>query len=661
MNPTSDIVRRESVQGLPDVKTEGALVGSFWALDGTGRGPILPAPWTRACERLLRQYDTNVYNTLWMGAEAGLVSKWQSTPWVIDGGRNLTNRFQRTFRGAQFGVGWDSFVTRIGRDFLRYNGGAWFEVIAPGDPMKPPTGPAVGIAALDSYYCLPTGDPDYPVLYYSRPTATKPQTIHILHKDRVRHLVDMEDGSQDHPGYGLCALYRAIAVVERQLYMSRYIVQMLDDKPSPGFMTIQGLTDEAWKKAWQKFKQETSNDELPEWGKVFALVGLDPSMPIKIENISLSRPPEKFDFKEYVDIDVDEMALAIGVDRQDLFPLASKSMGTGAQSQILAEKAKGKTYGKFLSLLERLLNDVLPEELTFTFKTNDPQKEAQDAATFKAWGDGLTSAGQHLSIDEGRRLLAEQVEAVESVVMDGSGQLVELTDADVSPNVTQGIEPNNNPAPAPVTEQPTVTSAGDATPNAPAAQTKDFEDTRSDFVEDFIDLVQGSLHDDVGRRRAGTVLRAQLNSYGKQAREDGLKEGGVEDGLSDDDLTDHAAWLARQSGYVTDFLDEVYGDGLTDKEVDARAEAWANKSLQEAFYEGLESADQNGLYEFVGEDGKESCATCKTLKGQVHRMKDWADNALRPGVDTDAFDCGGWQCDHNLQKTSGRASGDWLN
>jgi hypothetical protein len=65
------------------------------------------------------------------------------------------------------------------------------------------------------------------------------------------------------------------------------------------------------------------------------------------------------------------------------------------------------------------------------------------------------------------------------------------------------------------------------------------------------------------------------------------------------------------------------------------------------------------MYEFTGEDGAESCSDCQRLKGQRHRMKDWTRKGLRPRVDTSAFECGGWMCQHVLARTTDRASGKW--
>lgn len=639
-----DELRRLTVQDLPRVSQDGA--GGLW-WNANPRGPILPAWGTRDRERVLRLYDRHDYNTLWQGAKANLCKKLAATPWEIKGGRNTTNYFQRVLQDAQFGAGWTTFVKQFAADYLRFDGGAYAELIAPGDPRKAPTGAITGIAALDSYYSWPTGDPEFPVVYWSRFGK-----IHTLHYTRVLHMVDMNDSDQFNPGYGLCALSRAIAVVERQLFMGRYIVSNLDDKPSPGVVIANNINKDIRDRMAATYGREQSSDEPPPWGNVMWIYNLDPTKPATMENFTFSRPPEKFDYAVYVQIDVDDLALAMGVDPQDLRPLSSRSTGTAAQSHLLHEKANGKTYGDFLIEFERRLNLALPESIEFSFDTHDDAQQQQDAQTAQLWAGVATALAPLIGAQQAVQLLADQVEAIKNVMVDEGGEIVQLTDLDPQPSSISGQVSAQVAA-----ETPPPVAAGDSTPNNASGAQKDFDSTRAQFVANLTDLLHGSVNDEVSRRRAGTVMRGQLSSAGRQARKDGLEAGGVTTGLSDADLNAHAVWLAQQSGYVSDFLSSVYKSGLTDAEIDAHAELWANKSLQTAYYEGLESADANGLYEFTGTDGKESCATCQSLKGTKMRMSEWTAQKLRPGVDTDSYICGGWNCAHRLERVGGAAKG----
>jgi hypothetical protein len=637
-------VIQQSAQDIPDISKDG--ISAMWLYEYR-QGPILP-PWgTRRREQVLRIYDRQEYGTLWQGAKAGLVKKWTSTPWEISGGRNLSNYFQRVWRASQFTGGWDSFLTRVCSDFLRFDGGAWIEVIAPGDEMREPTGMVTGLAHLDSFWCYPTGDPEHPVLYWSRYGK-----LHKLHRSRVIHLVDMEDGDQNNPGYGLCALSRAIAVVERQMYLNRYIVSNLDDKPSPGVVIANNIDSKVRDNMIARYTAEQNNDAPPPWGNVMWIYNLDPAKKAELENFTFSRPPEKFDYPVYMQVDVDDMALAIGVDPQDLRPLSSKALGSGMQSEVLDEKGKGNTYAAFLRLFERKMNDVLPESLEFAFKTSDSTKAQKDATTAQVWVTVATALAPMVGAQVAAQLLADQVPALEKVLIDDAGNLVQLGDVDVQPAAEENAKPvgKEPPAAAAGTGKPTTqeTTATDSTPNA----RKDFADTEASFETDLVDLIHAGLDGDVNRRRAGVVMRGILNSYGKRARLDGLVENGVTTGLSDADLSAHTIWLAEQSKFVSEFLTSSYKSGLTDAQIEQHVKMWGNVSLTKAYYEGAESANANAVYQFVGDDGAESCETCQSLKNKTMRMSEWAAQKLRPGVDLESYACKGFSCAHRLERVN---------
>ena len=651
MNPTTlTRVERQSVQELPEVDkaTSSFNTSAFWS-DIWQRGEILPDPVTRPGERWLRWYDRHNMNTLWHGTKSGLIKRFGATPYELKGGRNLTGYFDGVLRYAQFNAGFRQLIELLANDYLVFNGGAYMEVIAPGSPLRPPTGRVMGLAHLVSYACVPTGNPEYPVVYTDRLGK-----LHLLHHTRVVHFIDTPDGDQNHPGYGRSALWRAIAICQRQILMGRYVVTSLDDKPPPGLLLVGGMTREKWETVWTKYRSDQSMDEKPDWGRTLALFGVDADHAPKVESVAFTVPPQSFDYKVYVELDVHEFALAVGVDIQDLWELTSGNLGSAGQSEVQHAKSRGKTYGEFLATFERAMNNyVLPTSLEFEFKISDPYEANERAQNAQLWAGVLSAVGSALTPDEKRRILANQVEAIADAVLDENGELIRLTDAD-----PEELEDTTVGDAAPLEMQPaTDADVPDTTDAVQLALVKDYDATRAQFVTDLSDLVQAGLADEVNRRRAGTVMRAQISRLGRTAYADGLKAGGVEDGLSDDDLNAVAVLIAEQSGYVADFLNGLYANGLSDDAVSAHANMWANKSLQAFFDAGRLSADGNGVYEWVlGE--AEHCASCLAMSGQKHRLKEYAAKGVMPK--SDKLQCHGFNCACLLVKSSGRSKGNWL-
>ena len=744
------IQERQSVQFLPDAKKGSGLTELVPYV--TVRSEILPIWGTRERERWLRLYYRHPHNWLGQSAFGGLIKKVKSTPWEIKGARRV-KYFQEVLQQADFGRGWGSLLSKVVLDFLRQDGGGYIEVIAPGKPDREPVGPITGLAPLDSLRCLPTGDPEFPVIYYNR----KGQ-LHLLHRSRVIQLVDLPDSDEERPGYGLCALSRAITIVTQQIAMNRYVSQKLDDRPKPGFVLAQNISRAKVDEAFQRQQEAMQRDSLPPEGNTVWLFGVDPANPIKLDSFTFASAPEGWSAKEYNELHVNAMAAALGVDVQEIWQLTGGNLGSGQQSQILHLKSQGKTYGDLLTTLERAINKTLPETLDFAFKHHDPQESQLSAATAQTWAGVTTSVGGILSDDEKRRLLANKVEAIQDVITDENGEIVRLDDVDVdeeqetAPDIGNPVDPaqqqtasDTSPVvagqesagtvkkaaepeaqsapqtqidpvtpvtpPAPVDTKHTpddvikmlragvitigqaqeqlgqpvdplfadmymkdgvpvpkevltrlyetafgrgVDTFSNALAAPPATEEKDIQSTRLDFELEFETLM--IQRKELSSRSMGARVRSLLRQYGYLAYQDGLTDGGVEDGvLDDDDEAEFVALLAAQNTFVSDFS-KAAAD-LSDALAAGKPAMWYTKSIATFYETGRLSADRNGMYEFVGDDGEESCDTCQRLKDQRHRMKDWTRKKLRPGVDTDNFECRGFNCRHLLKKTTSKARG----
>lgn len=662
-------IQRQSVQVLPDVKK--GITPDFFAY--TQRGYFLEAYGSRWREQQLRSASRNEYLWMTQGAFAGIGKHIASTSWEIKGPDQTSDAtkeyyrqcakalrvklpgkqpvdieyWQEIVRQAQFGRGYTSFIKMLVLDYLRQDGGAYIEIISPGAPDKAPTGAVMGLAYLDSLRCVPTGDPKYPVIYYD-----KKGKLHQMHHARVVQLLDMPDGDEDHPGYGLCALSRTISIANRQVLMGKYIDSSLDDKPKPGIMVAQGMLQSTRERMLAMYREDQSRDEQPPWGKTMWAFGMDKDTPVSLTPIEFSEAPEKFDFKTYTELDINAMALGIGVDVQELWQLTAAGLGSGAQSEILHQKARGKLLGDLLTSLERALNDILPEDYTFEYKRRDAQEELEAAQNAQAWAVAVSSMQSSLSMDEQRILLANTVEQYREAVTDEKGEIKRRDDLDVQQPAD--ITAADDTA---LVQQPAEKPTEKTPPKSEPSETKAYQSTLLDFEGDFEGLVSTALKGDMPRSRFAIVSRALLKKYGRQSMLDGLKDGGIEtDELDNDDMATFTVWIAQNSAYLSDFADRIYKTD-TSMTPAARAEAWGNKSLRDIYQKGMVSADANGMYEWVIGKTEKHCPTCLQLNGQRHRVKDYAAREFLPG--SDKLECHGDYCDCKLKKVKGRGKGRW--
>lgn len=635
---------KESVTVHPTVQN------SRLRLTTSVRGPLL-APWaSRERERQLRQYWHHDYNTLFRSAIAALIKRVQSTPWQVKAPAHYGDYWQRMLMQVDFGD-WDRFVSKLVIDYSRHDQGAFIELIAPGDPREAPMTAITGMAILDSARCYPTGDPHYPVIYYDLNNE-----MHQLHRGRVVQFIDSPDPSEDTPGYGDCALSRAIAPVYRQILVGRYIQQSLDDDPPPGVAVFGNISNEQAEQAIETMHADRSRDAGGDWGKILRLYGLHAEEKPTVEFVSFTKPPDKFDFEQYTNLDAREIALAIGIDVMDIWGEVSGSgIGTGRQTEVLSQKSRGKGLGRLLKTIERTINRALPEDCEFSFTYEDPQEDMEQAQILQMTASAVQIVSSVLSPDEQRTLLANTIPAVHDVLVDESGNVRRLGDADpkaqaeeIKPDVYASTPAAATPAPAQTAEQQP----------APQVVRKDFAETGAAFAQQFAATASSASGTSPAILRS--VLRDQLWNAGMSAYEDGLRDGGTDPAdAGAEELARRrrvvAEWNASQTGYIDNFVDAVLKAGISADEITRRADLWVSKSLRAIYFKGLDDADEQANYIWTLGATEKHCTTCLALNGQVHKMRDYVKAGLLPG--SSALECEGYHCDCKLTRTDQRTRG----
>jgi hypothetical protein len=471
--------------------------------------------------------------------------------------------------------------------------------------------------------------------------------------------VDMPDGTDDETGRGLSALSRAIAIAQSMMYQIKYNLQRLDDLPPAGLLAINNVRD--WKGQMQLYENARKREGGSVWANTMVIEGLEPDKPVSVNHIPFASVPEHFNFRDYTEIMVNALALALNVDPQDIWPLTGAPIGTGTQSKILHTKASGKMLGDLRTAITRLINFyILPDSLEFQWKYKDPEQDKDVAETESV----LVSTAKVMTEVVGKELAAQYLvntsERFADVLLDEQGQL-RLPDDDPKPPEVVMV-PQVPEADLPITEgseNPSANQPADETVTADSEtplqkEQKSIQSTRLDFEGDVEDAIAGAVKGSINRRRFGIIMRALIAKYGRQAFGDGLKDGGVEEPPNADDLNTIASLVASQSQYVTSLGDALYGDGVTETELQQKPTLWFNKSIQPFYQEGIASADRNGLYEWVYGD-TEHCSDCQRLNGQRHRMRDWIKSGWLP--QSDQLECHGFNCKCTLKKVTGRARG----
>lgn len=483
---------QQSVQEFPPAINSGAFFGQVV------RGPILPPYGTKDRDYMLRLMYRNEYNNLAQAIVSGLTKKLITVPWAIDGDKGnllyIQDAFGRTrsieavdhytnvLNNAQFGAGWGPFLSMWLEDFFTQDFGGIMELIGPGEPTGPIQGPVMGIAHLDAGRSYITGNPYYPIMYFSLISGS----LHRMHADRIIRLVDSPSPDERYFMIGLCALSRTIAVQNRQQLMNRYIEGLVDDKPKPGILSISNMTQPQWEKLVQAYLRTNQSDQPGTFGKTLVLMGMDVEKEIKVSHMPFSDTPEKFDWTKYTELDVHALAAGFNIDVQEIWELTGRggAGGNSGQSQVLHQKSEAKMQGFLLQTMERDLNGQMlnRSDVTLQFKYNDPVQQENDATI-----DGqlattfvnMVNTGK-VSDDEARAYLKNNSERFARALTDDLGDLeggdsadgVDIQQNDPIDHTVPPAQPQPTPGtPALVpTEQPTIPRAQPKTPAPMAAK-----------------------------------------------------------------------------------------------------------------------------------------------------------------------------------------------
>lgn len=631
---------------------------------GDGVGIMTPRTWeiisawgSYTCDVALRSMFYSQYGWLVQGATNLFLQNFLSTPFEISGGRNLTYQWQDIFFEAEFGEGYDYLLQKVLQDLLTLNRGAFIEKVSYGDPDKPLSDGAriLGLNHLDAMRISYTGNYEYPYLYWSEHT----NRMHRLHRTRVIRLVDMPSPNTRFAGYGMAAMYRALSVTQRVMLVSRYQHEMLSDAPPPGFVVFENVKPDQVATAIKLFEVERQRDGQQLYRGPLRMEGLDPSKPVKVEFVTLAAAPADFDFEKYTIADVNATALAYGMDPQDLWPLTSAALGSGAQSKVLMKKTSSKGYGYWLTRFERVFNTVTPRPLEFKFKAQNAEAGRESAEIAQLWV-GVTQSTTAMTEMERRQLLANQVPEFADVLLDAAGN-VRLPDDDPKEpgqeQITAGDAEQVTTEAPPPDEAVTVDDTEQAKWLDPVTRRKDYAATKSAYTDEVAAVLTDAVNGAIGRGSFGARLRGVLQRYGKLAYLDGLSDGGVvTDTLDPEETAEIGSILAGQQTFVNKITQEIYDQGGLKGTPAYRAGLWT-KSLEEFHMAGLISADKNGLYEWNLGNTEEHCTDCLRLSRQKHRLKHWKSKGWLPRAS--ALACHGYNCDCELVKTDGRATGNF--
>jgi len=377
----------------------------------------LPGYWSPTRDYYLRNTIYSEFHDFWAGAIGIAVTKMASLGWEIEGTQPLVrNRFQQIYLTADGNQSWVSFISKHLLDYLATDNGAFVEIVRASSAAG---SRILGLMHLDSFLCTRTGDPEIPIYYRDLKGVE-----HAVKAHQVMMFSDMPSSSSSYHGVGFCATSRAWTAIRKMEVIERYIYEKISGDRALAMDLVKGIAPKSIQESVEYAREDRerinsarsakSGDASP--GGAFLYMGsvvvpvLDDT-PLAHVRINFAELPDGFDRTKEFDVAVLQMANSIGLDVQDLQPLTGRALGTGAQSEVLDEKSKGKGLAAWRQQWTHINNQmVMSATVTFAFSEDDIRDRQIKATVFNAEADavGKTIAAGMITAAQGAQIMADE-------------------------------------------------------------------------------------------------------------------------------------------------------------------------------------------------------------------------------------------------------------
>lgn len=346
-------------------------------------GLDLPPFWTPARDWVL--YSTLFRESMWSAAISIAISKVVAMGFDIDSEIPLrAKRAQALFLNMDAGKGYVSGLQKHLQSFLLTDNGGAIEIVRASSAAG---SRILGLVPLDTFRTLRTGDPDIPAIYQDLRGGW-----HEMKDYEVILLSDMPDQSDRWYGVGHCAAERAYKNILKLESIERYVYEKVSGQRALSIYLVNGIMPQQIDDGIQSSKSQAQAKGVATYLGA-TIIGLAGDIPVTVAEIPLAELPDGFNRKEEWDITMNTYARCIGIAVQDLQPLSGQGLGTGTQSQVLDEAAKGQGLAAWRQAFEHAANEyTLDDKTTFYIKTSDIRDREREgavsqmfAATMQSW------------------------------------------------------------------------------------------------------------------------------------------------------------------------------------------------------------------------------------------------------------------------------------
>lgn len=323
--------------------------------------------------RLRDQRLREFYKTEPMLASAiyGSCARYASFKWVLSGPSRQVNVVHRILHMSEHGRGWTALMIPVIKDYLTQDNGAWIETVRSENSEN---APVIQLNHLDSARCTRTGRWDEPVIYIDLDGMN-----HTLKYYQAIDLTEYPSSDERMRGYQECAVSRCLIGAQIMRDIEIYEREKVGGRWNRSIHLVGGVQQRFIDNLLELQQAQANNQGLLRYMTPAIIAALDQTARVSHEQIDLASLPDGYDkeeaHREYVVL----LALAIGVDPQDIAPLPGHGLGSSSQSETLSQKGRGKGPALFMSNMQHKMNfhGVLPKTVKWEYMEQDLAENEQ--------------------------------------------------------------------------------------------------------------------------------------------------------------------------------------------------------------------------------------------------------------------------------------------
>ena len=294
--------------------------------------------------------------------------------WQVEGPPRTVSYLQDMLENANEGKGWHDLIVKTTIDLSTQDNGAFWELVRRQDSKD---SPVIGINHLDSARCWHTGHWQTPVVYKDWKGR-----IHLLKWYNVIEFADMPAAIENVGMYGMqySSLTRMLMKMQTRRNINLYDYEKTAGRATKAIHLVKGITTQQLKDSMTSARATADSSGLQVYADPVVIGTISPEADVGHDTILLVDVPTgwtpEIDYNQYINL----IAMAFMTDYQEFAPLPGQRLGTGAQSEVLHLKSRGKGPGTFMNIISRALNfKVIPRNAHFFFDEQDLEADKAKA------------------------------------------------------------------------------------------------------------------------------------------------------------------------------------------------------------------------------------------------------------------------------------------